>query len=95
MNNFGITDSKGFHLTFKNGWTISVQFGYGNYSDNYNGTGDHADMREVNRVCGERGSTTAEVAVWDRDKKWVEGHPLSRQTSDEVAALIAEYSAKP
>ena len=33
---FRITDNKGFHLTFKNGVTISVQFGIGNYGDNYN-----------------------------------------------------------
>ena len=28
---FKITDGKGFHITFKNGVTVSVQFGYGNY----------------------------------------------------------------
>lgn len=32
---FKITDNKGFHITFENGYTVSVQFGAGNYSDNY------------------------------------------------------------
>jgi hypothetical protein len=38
-------------MTFKNGYTISVQFGKGNYSD--------------------EGETTAEVAAWGPDRKWV------------------------
>ena len=29
-----ITRGRGFHLTFDNGWTISVQIGYGNYCAN-------------------------------------------------------------
>jgi hypothetical protein len=28
---------KGFSVTYENGYTVSVQFGYGNYGDNYNG----------------------------------------------------------
>ena len=28
-----ITNGKGFQMTFENGWTISVQFGWGNYHD--------------------------------------------------------------
>ena len=31
---FKITRGTGFQMTFENGWTISVQFGYGNYCDN-------------------------------------------------------------
>lgn len=26
---------RGFHITFENGWTISVQWGAGTYSDNH------------------------------------------------------------
>ncbi len=33
---FRITDNKGFQITFDNGYTVSVQFGPGNYSSNYN-----------------------------------------------------------
>lgn len=32
---FKITDSKGFHIRFDNGYTVSVQFGPGNYGSNY------------------------------------------------------------
>lgn len=33
---FRITDNKGFQITFDNGYTVSVQFGSGNYGSNYN-----------------------------------------------------------
>lgn len=29
---FTITNHKGFHMTFENGWSISVQWGPGNYT---------------------------------------------------------------
>lgn len=32
---FSVNGNKGFHITFKNGYTLSTQFGYGNYCDNY------------------------------------------------------------
>lgn len=32
---FRICGNKGFHVTFENGWTVSVQFGAGSYCDNY------------------------------------------------------------
>ena len=32
---FEVTTGKGFHVTFENGWTVSVQFGPGNFCDNY------------------------------------------------------------
>lgn len=37
MNNkkFGSTMRKGFHMTFENGLTVSVQWGAGNYCDNH------------------------------------------------------------
>lgn len=61
---FKITGGKGFHVTFDNGYTASVQFGWGSYSDNYD-----ADSREpdANIRCGEEGSSTAECAVWAAD----------------------------
>jgi hypothetical protein len=33
---FRINDNKGFSISFPNGYTVSVQFGPGNYSSNYN-----------------------------------------------------------
>lgn len=92
MSEFKITGKKGFHITFENGWTISVQFGPGNYCDNY-------DMRiggEEERA-GSMGSGTAEVAAWGRGGKmieWPNGDTVTnRSTANEVAQMIARISA--
>lgn len=53
---FCITAGKGFHVTFANGWTVSVQWGGGDYGDHYHVDDDDPD---VQRICGERGSTRA------------------------------------
>lgn len=58
MNGFQINQNKGFHLTFENNWTISVQFGNGNYCSRQND--------EVNDFM--HTSPNAEIAVW-RDKR--------------------------
>jgi hypothetical protein len=55
---FSICDGKGFHIGFENGYTISVQFGPGNYCDNYDMRIGHEDG-----AAGKRGSMTAECAV--------------------------------
>ena len=48
--------SNGFQLAFENGWTISVQWGYGNYCTNHNKGRDFSpDFIESN---------TAEIAIW-------------------------------
>ena len=54
MSKFRATQNEynnGFHITFENGYTVSVQFSKTNYSDG--------------------GETTAEVAAWGPDRKWV------------------------
>jgi hypothetical protein len=43
--------SSGFHIKFANGWTASVQWGYGNYCENRYRKGKFA-------------SATAEIAAW-------------------------------
>ena len=63
---FFITNNHGFHITFANGYTVSVQFGPGNYCDNYSRNWDEAEQ------CGKDGSFTAECAVWPQ-----EGHMLA------------------
>lgn len=55
---FVITQGKGFHMTFPNGYTVSVQFGGGNYCDNYD---DRIGDGYVD--SGEKGSDTAECAI--------------------------------
>jgi hypothetical protein len=61
---FRITSGKGFHMAFENGWTISVQFGTGNYCDNR--TYELYTPEEDRRV-GRDGSLTAEIAAWGAD----------------------------
>ena len=57
---FRITDGKGFHITFENGYTVSVQFGKYNYCSN-------RDRRDDEAQQGKDGSGTAETAVWAQD----------------------------
>jgi hypothetical protein len=56
-----ITSHKGFHITFKNGWTASVQFGPGNYCSNHDiwefDAPKNAEVWE---------SYDAEVAAWEK-----------------------------
>lgn len=46
----------GFHLTFENGNTISVRFGFGNYCNNRNQSKSK--------------SNTAEIAIWNTNGDW-------------------------
>ena len=60
---FKITRAKGFHITFQNGYTVSVQFGFGNYCKNQcNLTLDGTELKRPNEMTIE--SPDAEVAVW-------------------------------
>lgn len=90
---FKITDGKGFQITFENGWTVSVQWGCGNYADHYatpytNGAHERA---------GKLGSKTAEIAAWDADGNW---HSFGTdtvapyRTPEEVAAIISLIAGK-
>jgi len=77
MSRIRITDGKGFGMSFANGWAVSVQFGYGNYADNYDGPDGQRieDYRERNRLCGELGSRTAECAAYDANGEMVKELP--------------------
>ena len=50
------SNNNGFHMTFENGWTISVQWQYGNYCDN---------KSEAKAEC-----PNAEIGIWDKDDNW-------------------------
>jgi len=55
---FAITKNKGFHITFENGINVSVQFGGGNYCDNY-------DWKIAKHTCIiAPPSSNAEVMIW-------------------------------
>lgn len=87
---FKITDGKGFHIKFANGFMMSVQWGSGNYCDNYNA--DVSDQRNV----GERGSRDAEIAVFDNKNEWypINGNDVTGYLSpDDVLALMVEIAA--
>lgn len=53
-----ITQSKGIHITFENGYQVSVQFGYGNYCENRNN-------REIQGEDAK--SKDAEIAIFKND----------------------------
>ena len=91
----GITGNKGFQMTFSNGNTVSVQFGYGNYCEN-----------KLNEEVGalfnpephNPQSSDAEVAAWSRasgdgegERVWYNfGHDTVAGwlNADEVASFI-------
>ena len=80
-----ITDHKGFFLKFINGWTISVQFGKGNYCEKRRSEID--DARNSNNWTSEN----AEVFVGDPQGNClsfsVDG-VLPFASSDQVGTLI-------
>jgi hypothetical protein len=55
------TGSNGFRVTFANGWTVSVQFGAGNYCDHY-------DVQDYDKTLPK--SKTAEIAIIHDDGTW-------------------------
>lgn len=64
---FGIAEhySRGFHLPFENGWTISCQWGWGNYCSNRSPLFiDDPDPGDTNV------SPDAEILVLDKDGIW-------------------------
>lgn len=83
---FKITGGKGFHVTFENGWTVSVQFGRGNYSGNYNLHGEGETPP----------SDTAEVAAWRGDEwhEFDEEQIAGWQTPAQVLAIMNLIAAK-
>jgi hypothetical protein len=80
---------KGFHITFANGWTVSVQWGPGTYSDNYDKI-----LEFVKGDYPEKGweSQTAEVWAWKGEEQ--EGHPEGYLTPEQVTAYMKMISEK-
>ena len=74
---------KGFHMTFENGWTVSVQFGKNNYASNKQHTDESPD---------------AEIAAWDKDGNWYHfkngDDVFGYEKTDDVAEFIAMIAAK-
>lgn len=82
---FAITGSRGFHITFQNGVTVSVQFGGGMHCDNLRvdiGTEMHLHVLECDN---------AEVAIFIRDDSKAPGGWLTQQYSKDENDVILGY----
>lgn len=96
MSIFRVTGNKGFQMKFENGWTISVQFGYGNYCDNRN----HPDGFDFAKGLNAVQSSDAEIAIWSGDTWGSEWYTfengdtvLGYQTPDQVVQWISKVAA--
>ena len=96
MSRFSNTGGKGFHLTFDNNWTISVQFSGGHYCDNYTEKWNFA-QKQVAKGDSVR-SSNAEIAVWsnrvsDSNLIWLENDTVrGYTTAEEVAKVLHKVS---
>jgi hypothetical protein len=87
---FAITQNKGFHLVFANGWTASVQFGAGNYCDNR-----HNDFGSAPKP-----SSTAEVACWGPNREMVDimdsgDVVIGWQSTNDVLVFLNNVASQP
>jgi hypothetical protein len=85
---FRITGGKGFHITFKNGYTVSVQFGPGNHCEHKDRDFGH----DSSAVCGAEGSESAEIAVMDPNGdfiSWKGDDVLGWQSAEDLLNIMA------
>jgi hypothetical protein len=85
-----ITLQKGLQMTFENGYTVSIQFGYGNYCD----TTETELM--ANKSIIE--ANNAEIAVWDEDGEFIQMEGWSDSVKgwvspEDVADFISEVKS--
>ena len=98
---FVSTMRKGFHMTFENGLTASVQWGAGNYCDNH--FPDDFDFS----YSKDAKSNTAEIAVWGEDKEFIDpqnffsyeigsdGDVAGYLTANQVVEFLSNVAAYP
>lgn len=80
ISKFDVIAGRGFQVTFENGWTVSVMFGAGSYSDNYGiGFLQAVDILQC---------ANAEVAVFKR------GKPLYRHPYFDNGTVSSDYTPK-
>ncbi len=86
---FNITMGKGFAIEFPSGWVVSVQWGPGNYGDNY-----YEPFSSLRGSIREHyTSNEAEVGIWCKGS----GEPMQvhgYQSPTQVAAHIADVAAR-
>ena len=92
---FKITGGKGFHITFDNGWTASVQFGVANYCSHHR---DDLDMIGKEKEHSKWESSTAEVAAWPQSREMMRfgnGDTVKGWlTSQQVLAFLVEIAGR-
>jgi len=76
---FKIHQCKGFHFGV-NDITVSVQFGYGNYCDNYN---NRDDIEKRGDPTLQVESSDAEIAIWLNGGEWITGQFMSEVLNEE------------
>lgn len=59
---FRTCNNKGFHITFPNGVTLSTQFGWGNYCENYD-----SKMPDYTKPIPDTLSDDCEIMIWYGD----------------------------
>ena len=85
---FLVTANKGVHITFANGYSLSIQWGQGNYCQNRN-----IDVPYRSEVPA---SATAETAIIDPNGAFIEyngNNVQGWQTPEQVAATMAYVAA--
>jgi hypothetical protein len=93
---FCAVGNRGFRMTFKNGWSISVQWGPGNYISDRSRDLDGPQKNEL------WPSVNAEIAIFQPDGEWhrPEGEDWSDDvkgwvTPDEVLCYMNLIASKP
>lgn len=88
MGYFRITNGKGFHIEFDNGFVLSVQIGRGNYGDNY----DYPEYRPTSDNPLPP-SSRAEIAFWRAGGEMIEidGDTVKGYVPAEDVMRFAEF----
>lgn len=86
---FRITDNRGFQIQFDNGYTVSVQFGPGNYSSNYN-------LSMLDNINKPMTATLAETALIAPDGSFVAYKDDDVQGYQDAASVLEllDYASK-
>lgn len=86
---FRINDNRGFQIQFDNGYTVSVQFGPGNYSSNYN-------LSMLDNINKPMTATLAETALIAPDGSFVAYKDDDVQGYQDAASVLEllDYASK-
>lgn len=82
---FTITDHRGFHMKFANGYSVSVQWGTGNYCERRSYVSGSYDAPARDRNWS---SPTAEVAVFDPAGEFTRVPNAGIDWNDDVAGWV-------